>query len=114
MQSLPLPPWARLMTALALWPVEWARALLQRQSQARRSSLALLREPSSTQALDAACCIGALQASGMAAPFDIARAQYAAGVQAGLIERSLLASSAFERRLGRLERLALGPWARSV
>jgi hypothetical protein len=50
----------------------------------------------------------------VAAAFDLARAQYAAAVQTGLIERSLLASSAFERRLGLLERLLLGPWARTV
>jgi len=50
----------------------------------------------------------------LTAGFDVARAQYAAGVQSGLIERSLLASAAFERRLGLLERWMLGPWARSV
>jgi hypothetical protein len=47
-------------------------------------------------------------------PFDLARAQYAAAVQAGLIERSLLGSGALERKLGLLERLTLGPWARTV
>jgi hypothetical protein len=45
-------------------------------------------------------------------PFDTARAQYGHAVQAGLIERSMLASRDFERALGALERLALGPLAR--
>jgi len=47
-------------------------------------------------------------------PFDSARAQYARGVQVGLIERSILASRDFECALGALERLTLGPLARHV
>jgi hypothetical protein len=47
-------------------------------------------------------------------PFDAARAQYARGVQVGLIERSILASRDFECALGALERLTLGPLARRV
>jgi hypothetical protein len=47
-------------------------------------------------------------------PFDIARAQYARAVQAGLIERSMLASRDFSRTMGALEQLTLGPWARHV
>ena len=47
-------------------------------------------------------------------PFDSARAQYARGVQVGLIERSILASRDFECALGALERLTLGPLARRV
>jgi hypothetical protein len=42
------------------------------------------------------------------------RAQYAAAVNAGVLERSLTASGRFERTLGRLEQLLLGPLARSV
>lgn len=49
-----------------------------------------------------------------ALPFDTARSLYARAVQAGLIERSLLANAEFERALGALERLTLGPWARRV
>lgn len=49
----------------------------------------------------------------MALPFDIARDQYASAVRAGLIERSLLASARFGQTLNALERLTLGPWARS-
>ena len=47
-------------------------------------------------------------------PFDAMREQYASAVRAGLIERSLLASARFERKLGELERVALGPWARGL
>ncbi|MGI9134403.1 MAG: hypothetical protein ACR2I0_10755 [Rhodoferax sp.] len=47
-----------------------------------------------------------------ALPFDVARAQYARAVEAGLLQRSMLASRDFARTLGALERLALGPWAR--
>ena len=45
-------------------------------------------------------------------PFDAMREQYASAVRAGVIERSLLASASFERKLGVLERTMLGPWAR--
>ena len=47
-------------------------------------------------------------------PFDAMREQYASAVRAGLIERSLLESARFERKLGSLERATLGPWARRV
>lgn len=50
----------------------------------------------------------------LALPFDALRAQYAAAVQAGFIERSLLASAHVERMLDSLERLILGPRARRV
>jgi hypothetical protein len=47
-------------------------------------------------------------------PFDLARVQHAAGVLAGTWPRSLLESMRFEQQLGAIERLALGPLARSV
>lgn len=47
-------------------------------------------------------------------PFDAMREQYASAVRAGLVECSLLASARFERKLGELERVALGPWARGL
>ena len=47
-------------------------------------------------------------------PFDLLRAQHAQAVRAGLIERSILGSRAFERRVDALETLCLGPFARSV
>jgi hypothetical protein len=50
----------------------------------------------------------------LALPFDTMRAQYAAAVDAGIVERSLIASGRFERMLGMLERFLLGPLARRV
>ena len=47
-------------------------------------------------------------------PFDALRWSYTAGVQAGYIQSSMLASRDFEKALGILERMALGPLARSV
>lgn len=47
-------------------------------------------------------------------PFDLARANYARAVRFGLLQSSLLKSARFERDLGAVERLALGPWARRV
>jgi hypothetical protein len=49
----------------------------------------------------------------MALPFDIAREQYAQSVRWGWIERSLLASARFNQMLVAMEKLMLGPWARS-
>ena len=50
----------------------------------------------------------------LALPFDALRAQYAAAVRAGFVERSLLGSGRVERFLASLEQFALGPWARRV
>lgn len=48
------------------------------------------------------------------APFDIVRHLRAAWIQAGLQRRSMLADREFERTLGAVEKLWLGPWARRV
>ena len=47
-------------------------------------------------------------------PFDLARAQYAAAVRLGLIERSMLQSNKFFKTLDSLEHATLGSLARSV
>jgi hypothetical protein len=47
-------------------------------------------------------------------PFDLARDQYARAIHAGWLRPSLLASAEWERALGRLESVSLGPWARRV
>ncbi len=114
MQSSHQPIMAGFAAALTRWPFEWAQGLLQHGSFAERRALALARQPGVDTATAWADSLRTLQASGVAAGFDIARSQYAAGVQAGMFERSLLASGEFERRLARLERLTLGPWARTV
>lgn len=67
--------------------------------------------PAVTATVSAAVQVGV---GAMRLPFDAARAQYAKGVQVGLIERSMLASRDFERALGALEQLSLGPLARRV
>lgn len=46
-------------------------------------------------------------------PFDALRAQYGAAVRAGFLERSLIASARFDQQVDQLERLTLGPLARS-
>ena len=48
----------------------------------------------------------------MALPFDMARAQYAQSVRAGLVERSMIASARFEHVISALERFMLGGMAR--
>lgn len=47
-------------------------------------------------------------------PFDAMRFQYATAVRAGWIERSMIASTRFERTLAALEQLSCGALARSV
>ena len=47
-------------------------------------------------------------------PFDLLRVQYAAAARAGLVQRSMLASSRFDHALTTLEHLSYGPFARSV
>ena len=74
------------------------------------------REPSSMASAQLSDCAPLVSAarSLLRTPFDAMREHYAAAVRAGLIERSLLASARFERKLGALEHAALGPWARRV
>lgn len=50
----------------------------------------------------------------LAAPFDGLRIAHAAAVQAGFAPRSMLASRDVEHALVALERMALGPMARTV
>lgn len=114
MQSFQFVSVIRVIASLSRWPLDWARSLLQRQAFVHRKALALVERPSSDTAASLADAVRDWHASGAAVAFDLARAQHAAGVHAGYIERSLLASGAFERRLVRLERLTLGPWARTV
>lgn len=47
-------------------------------------------------------------------PFDQLRLQYDAAVNAGLVERSLIAAGRFEQWAAALESVTLGPFARTV
>ena len=47
-------------------------------------------------------------------PFDTLRWAYAAGVQGGVIPKSLLASHKFGLAVVAAEQMALGPWARQL
>ena len=106
-----LPRWFGVLSRASF---EWGRGWLQRLTSVRQRPVGWAARPAPATGLGVAQAAHAWQAHGLAAGFDLARAQYAAGVRAGLIERSLLASGAFERRLALLERLTLGPWARRV
>lgn len=50
----------------------------------------------------------------MGLPFDLMRAQYAAAARAGLVQRSMLASSRFDHAVTALEQLSYGAFARYV
>jgi len=52
--------------------------------------------------------------AGATLPFDALRFTYASAVQSGLVRRSMLASRDFELQLNTLEKLVLGPFARTV
>lgn len=104
--------WVRWIGAISIWPLEFARNLLQRQASAwKELSIGPL---SRTAAPNRSDFLLPASAAALTWPFDLARAQHAASVQAGLCERSLLASAEFEHRLDRLERMTLGPFARRV
>ena len=112
MRTPRLVSWLRWVGSMSTWPLEIARNLLQRQASAWKAVIAM---PSTEAAAHA--WVGLVHAGPAAAlswPFDLARAQHAASVAAGLCERSLLASAAFERRIDMLERMTLGPLARRV
>lgn len=47
-------------------------------------------------------------------PFDLMREQHAQAIRAGMIEKSILGSREFERKVDALEKLCLGPFARKV
>ncbi len=106
--------WARWLGALSIWPLELARGMMQRQPVAWRPAMVESAVAPPMAVAPPAYATRNWAAASLSWPFDLARAQHAAGVQCGLLQRSLLASADFERRLGQLERLALGPLARRV
>ncbi len=104
----PLADLARLPSDLA-WGRAWQQARLQFGLFER-----LFQRPDAQTADPWAQALheGAANLAGL--PFDLARVQHAGGVLAGTWPRSLLESMRFEQQLGAMERLALGPLARSA
>ena len=104
----------RPLAELTGMPVNLACQQVQQQARMQHCLVDLLQRPG-VKALDQLMHalrdgIGSL----LALPFDLARAQHAAGVHSGRLPRSLLESTQFEQQLVAMERLALGPLARSV
>jgi hypothetical protein len=114
MWTFPFLGWEPRLAELARLPVDLACSRLWQQARWQRSVLGWLEHPG-PHTLDG--MLGALQDGfngALGLPFDCARAQHAAGVLAGALPRSLLESTRFERQLGAMEWLALGPLARRV
>lgn len=107
-------PHAWLLAVLSGWPNATTNGLRSPRHRIETQELEFMVQPMLKSAIDTADAFRKLQTQGLTIGFDAARARYAAGVHSGHIERSLLASAAFERKLGLLERWLLGPWARSV
>jgi hypothetical protein len=86
----------------------------QRQGLVQRRWTELAQRPGVDSAQQALGMVWGCLRDMLAWPFDLARAQHAAGVRAGAWPRSLLESQHFEQQLGLMETLALGPLARRV
>ena len=114
MHSFNFGPLVGAFSSLMRWPLDWACCALARQSVAHQKLSMWVERPSPGAAADFTVALCDWRASAAAAPFDLVRSVYAAGVQCGLIECSMLASTVFEHRLMILERLAFGPFARTV
>jgi hypothetical protein len=114
MWNFPSAAWPPPFADLARLPSDlaWGRAwhLLRLQ----RSLFELLQHPGARAADRLARTLHDGAAGLASLPFDLARAQHAAGVLAGAWPRSLLESTRFEQQLGAMESLALGPLARTV
>ena len=114
MQSFHAVPLSELVSSIAQWPRQWLGGVLARQSTALRKLSTLIEHPTPDAASGFALALWDWRSTATAVPFDLVRCEYAAGVQCGIIQRSILASAAVERGLGAFERLTLGPFARSV
>jgi hypothetical protein len=87
---------------------------VQRQAQLQHSLIDLYHRPGARAADQLMRALRDCAGSLLTLPFDLARAQHAAGVHIGALPRSLLESTRFEKQLVTMERLALGPLARRV
>jgi hypothetical protein len=114
MWNFPAATWPQPLADLARLPSDLAWGCAWQQARLQRSLFELFQRPGAQSADRLASTLHEGAASLASLPFDMARVQHAAGVLAGAWPRSLLESTRFEQRLGTMERLALGPLARSV
>ena len=112
--ELPTGAWPPPLADLARLPRDLAWGRVWQQARLQRSLFELVSAPRGAGGRRIAHALRDGAASLASLPFDLARAQHAAGVLAGAWPRSLLESMRFEQQLGAIERLALGPLARSV
>ena len=96
------------------FPIDLACLPWQRQQQLQRRWLDLWRPAGPAEAERALGGWWGGLRDVLALPFDMARHQHAAGVRAGALPRSLLASQRFEQQLSWMESLSLGPLARNL
>jgi hypothetical protein len=114
MWNFPAAAWPSPIADLARLPADLAWGRVWQQARLQRSWFEMLQRPDSQAADGLARSLQDGVASLASLPFDLARAQHAAGVLAGAWPRSLLESTQFESQLDAIERLTLGPLARSV
>lgn len=114
MWNFPAAAWPPPLADLAHLPPDLAWGYAWQQVRLQRSLFELFQRPGAQAADRLARALHDGAASLASLPFDLARAQHAAGVLAGAWPLSLLESTRFEQQLGAMERLALGPLARSV
>jgi hypothetical protein len=102
------------MADLARLPSDLAWSRVWEQMRQQFGLFSLFQHPDAQAADRLARALREGATSIASLPFDVARAQHAAAVLAGAWPRSLLESTQFEQQLDAIERLALGPLARSV
>jgi hypothetical protein len=95
-------------------PIHLACGPLRQQAHLQHCLLDLWQRPGAQAADQLMCALRDCAGGLLTLPFDFARAQHAVGVHAGALPRSLLESTQFEQQLVTMERLTLGPLARSV
>lgn len=114
MWTFPAAAWPPRLADLARLPADLAWGRVLQQARLQFGLFELLQHPGVQSADRLAGALGEVAADLAGLPFDLARAQHAAAVLAGAWPRSLLESVQFERQRGAIERLALGPLARSA
>lgn len=114
MQSFQWPPLGEMLASVVQWRFNWTSRVVACQAAALRQLYVVVQRPSPSSIDRLVANLRDCGASATSAPFDMARSGYAAGVQCGLIERSLLGSAAFDRQLASIEQQVCWPYARTV